>query len=575
MTQPPLLEAALGYAQRGWPVFPVVPRSKLPKIKDWPDTATTDPEQISRWWRATPSANVGIVTGGRSGLVVVDVDPGRGGQVERLLAEYPTGSIVRTGGGGFHLYYAAPDHEVRNRVTEKGLDVRGERGFVVAPPSVHKSGGVYEWQAEGELGTHLPPLATHGSARPKPPASDDEWAELWRGVERGRRHQAALQLAGHLAAKRFSETELLGALEGWNRQNRPPLGDDPDDDPEELRKIATWVIEQGHARRDRFASEVEVAAIDERPVTVSMEELLENPQVMELPRPIVPLAVWEGHVTLFSSREKAGKSTFACAAAAAVSAGGLFLGEPATQGSVLYVSVPPEGSLPLLVVVLSEFGAMPSQVHLAFRLDRLVASPFPELRAAVEATQPRLVIVDSLAAFGQRLDVESGDARRWTDVMSQFVLLVRDTETGLLLLHHARKKDNKYRDSTAIGAGVDVLLEMDWTNEPEVRAVAASGRWQVDDYAYRLVRSDGWQLRLVDGQPLGLASLDDRVLRFVEEHPGAGTGRIMKEVSGRNEEVLRELRRQEELGAVRKEVKGQAHTWYPVEQQFLELGDES
>ena len=567
-----LLEAALNYAQRGWPVFPVVPRRKLPLLKDWPDVASTDAECIGRWWKATPKANVGVVTGSRSGVVVVDVDPGRGGEVEGLLSDYPTESIVRTGGGGFHLYYAAPDHDVRNRVTEQGLDVRGERGFVVAPPSEHKSGGVYEWQQEGEPGTRLPPLATRESVRMSAPR-DDEWARIWEGVERGQRHDAAVRLAGHLAARRFPEAELLSALEVWNRQNRPPLGDDPDDN-EELLKIATWVIEEERAKRDRFASEVEVASIDERPVTVSMEELLKDPQVLEPPRPIVPLTVWEGHVTLFSSREKVGKSTFACAATAAVSTGSPFLGEPATQGTVLYVSVPPEGSLPLLVTVLSEFGAEPSQVHLALRLDRLVATPFPELRAAVEATQPRLVVVDSLAAFGQRLGVESGDARKWTDVMSQFVLLVRDTETGLLLLHHARKKDNTYRDSTAIGAGVDMLLEMDRTNEPEVRAVTASGRWQVDDYSYRLVMSDGWRLRLVEGQPLKIVSLSDRVLRFIEEHPGAGTKKIMKEVQGRNEDVLGELHIQEELGVVRKEQKGQAHLWYPVEQQSLELEDE-
>jgi hypothetical protein len=72
--------SALWYARHGWRVFPVVPRKKLPLIKGWPQLATTDLEQVARWWRQEPEANIGLACGPDSGLYVIDVD--RHGEVD-------------------------------------------------------------------------------------------------------------------------------------------------------------------------------------------------------------------------------------------------------------------------------------------------------------------------------------------------------------------------------------------------------------------------------------------------------------------------------------------------------------
>ena len=71
-----LLSAALQYAKvQGWRVFPVDPvDGKRPKIGRWQDKATTNAEQIRAWWQAWPNANIGIATGERSGIWVLDVD---------------------------------------------------------------------------------------------------------------------------------------------------------------------------------------------------------------------------------------------------------------------------------------------------------------------------------------------------------------------------------------------------------------------------------------------------------------------------------------------------------------------
>jgi hypothetical protein len=107
-------------------------------------------EQLQEWWRRWPRANVGVVTGAVSGVVVLDVDPRNGGDVSlatirQCWGALPTTPEVRTGGGGRHLWFGAPGLVVATRLVLPGLDVKGEGGVVLVPPSVHASGRRYEW----------------------------------------------------------------------------------------------------------------------------------------------------------------------------------------------------------------------------------------------------------------------------------------------------------------------------------------------------------------------------------------------------------------------------------------------
>ena len=128
------LEAALSYARRAIPVFPCEPGGKRPLTHNGFWDATTDEPRLRTWWRRRPSANVGVPTGKESGLLVLDVDPREGG------------TRSRTGGGGTHVFFRYPaGEEVRNSAgwLGPGLDVRGEGGYVVVPPSRTRS--AYEW----------------------------------------------------------------------------------------------------------------------------------------------------------------------------------------------------------------------------------------------------------------------------------------------------------------------------------------------------------------------------------------------------------------------------------------------
>jgi hypothetical protein len=144
------LDAALIYAAQGWRVHPLKPDTKTPYTK-WKNTATTDEQKIRQWWAHTPNANIGIVTGLDSVIVLdVDIKGGKRGD-ESLLALFDQhGGIdtlmAKTPSGGFHLYMLAnPNHTYSNAVDfAEGLDFRADNGYIVAPPS--QIGGVsYEW----------------------------------------------------------------------------------------------------------------------------------------------------------------------------------------------------------------------------------------------------------------------------------------------------------------------------------------------------------------------------------------------------------------------------------------------
>lgn len=149
MTVNPLLEAALQYAGRGWHVFPCKPRGKTPLVKGGFKAATVDTGQIEAWWRKWPTANVAIRTGLISDLVVIDVDGAKGlATLKALIAANETlpRTAMCTTGRGFHLYFNTYRDEGPVFCSSgDGLDVRGEGGYVIAPPSIHASGTPYAW----------------------------------------------------------------------------------------------------------------------------------------------------------------------------------------------------------------------------------------------------------------------------------------------------------------------------------------------------------------------------------------------------------------------------------------------
>jgi hypothetical protein len=134
-------QAALAHAAKGVPVFPLVPGGKEPMTPRGFYDATTDEETIRWWWGEVPSANVGIPTGAASGFFVLDVDTGYGfaslDELTRERGELPETRTQRTSGGAHYLFEVPAGEKVPNSAGRiaVGIDVRGDGGYIVAPPS--------------------------------------------------------------------------------------------------------------------------------------------------------------------------------------------------------------------------------------------------------------------------------------------------------------------------------------------------------------------------------------------------------------------------------------------------------
>jgi hypothetical protein len=247
---------ALDYLKRGWSVIPIIARDKRPAVP-WLayQTQRASPEEVKRWFARHPASNLGIVTGEISGLVVLDVDPRHGGDLSLAALLRDHGPLPQTveafsGGGGRHLYFAHPGGVVRNQVgLAAGIDLRGDGGCVVAPPSLHPSGRFYSWRrAHAPHERALAPLpgwllqaATAAATR------HGHDLEYWRtlikeGVPQGQRNNTIASLSGHLLWHGVDREVVAELMLSWNRVRcRPPLPDD-----EVLRTVQS--IARLHAR---------------------------------------------------------------------------------------------------------------------------------------------------------------------------------------------------------------------------------------------------------------------------------------------------------------------------------------
>jgi hypothetical protein len=141
--EPSLADAAIRYANLGIPVFPCVPGGKQPLTPNGFRDARSSARVVHSWWERTADANIGLPTGARTAVLVVDVDIHPGGSgfeaFERARSESLAdrwGWLVRTPSGGLHAYYPTGRQEQRSwQVPSAHVDFRGDGGYVIAPPS--------------------------------------------------------------------------------------------------------------------------------------------------------------------------------------------------------------------------------------------------------------------------------------------------------------------------------------------------------------------------------------------------------------------------------------------------------
>lgn len=252
-----LLDSALTYAARGWPVVALHtpinggcscgkatcdsvgkhPRWDAQLLPSGLKSATTDPGVIKVWWTLWPDANVGVVTG--SDIWVLDVDPQHGGDLslEGLIAQYgtlPETIEAITGGGGSHFLFTRPAVGIRNRANfAPGLDTRGDGGYIVAAPSLHQSGKHYEWRLSpddtvlADAPQWLLDLVVRQAAAPPPQSSTNGHAVLPKrtlnyivfGAQKGDRNNELYHAAQQCYAAGYTQAEADQMLRGRAKQD--------------------------------------------------------------------------------------------------------------------------------------------------------------------------------------------------------------------------------------------------------------------------------------------------------------------------------------------------------------------
>jgi hypothetical protein len=229
------LAEALKLGRFGFRVIPLRPGRKEPLIPNWPNEATTDEAKIREWWTRWPNANIGIVTGRyRDGyFIVLDFDPRNGGDWFDDVGEdiLPPTWVVHTPSGGRHYYYRTREL-LRSAKLPGGVDLKGDGGYVVAPPSIllDENGeviGEYGWQVgsapeDMEMGEATSWVYGQLSGKRAGGNGVGGYAagrvlSLWLmppPIPKGMRHNYLVSLAGALLAAGLSEREIEAVLWG-------------------------------------------------------------------------------------------------------------------------------------------------------------------------------------------------------------------------------------------------------------------------------------------------------------------------------------------------------------------------
>ena len=224
-----LLEAAIKYAtEYGWAVFPCSSTSKKPLTPHGCKDAKKNVGAIKAWWKKWPDASIGVATGTASNLIVIDEDldedKGLNGYEEVSAWERVHGALPNTvqcitGRGGYHLYFQYTCDDIKNRAgILEGVDVRGEGGYVIAPPSMHPNGTEYQWEdAPDEIA--LAPV--DGVVRKflfgddKPHAASD--FKLPDRIKSGERNETLFKLACSMQSQGLPDAAIMAAIEQTNQ----------------------------------------------------------------------------------------------------------------------------------------------------------------------------------------------------------------------------------------------------------------------------------------------------------------------------------------------------------------------
>lgn len=493
-------------AREGFFVFPLGDNDKAPRIKEWPRLATRDLAEVARWWDQWPEANVGIAPA-PSGHAVIDVDVktsnGEASLLDLVLehGDLPATMETLTPTGGRHVWLALPGScKTTAGKLGAGIDTRGRGGFVVGPGST-VAAGAYErrggapasisgaWEA---LLAGLGDEEAHREANVEGLDTPDAiaTARLYLrnlvaqgdvAVEGAGGNDRTYRLAAALSDLGLSEDAAIAvAMEIWNDACRPPW------DEEELATVFhnAYRYAQNESGSTGVGDGSDFAAL---PVSESAKEPakrrarfkpLSIDEMRSLPEPawLVPGWVPLYQTSLLYGEPGSMKSFAALDLALSVATGGLPWG------------VEGQGRPPRPVVYVAgegQYGIARQRVPAWLESRMISAAPFflvPEMPRADSAADlaelftqiehncgdalPRLVVFDTHARLMSGLDENA--AQDTAKALAFYDAVAARYSSAVLAVHHSGKGQGSARGSSALPAGVDTVLHMEYDRNARI-----------------------------------------------------------------------------------------------------------
>ena len=444
-----LKESAFTYAEKlKWLIVPNKPKSKVPTLPCWTANAYWLKESIERQWEKNPRLNIGILTGQKTGLCILDVDPEHEGDktLSDLCKRYediPLTPTSVTGTGGKHYVFRLPEGiNLRNSAGKlgKGLDIRAEGGQFIAPPSLHPNGNKYQWE-EGKSPFILSPAPLPGWIIELCTSQDDipsKCRELsdQDTILKGKRNDTLARIAGGLRDKGHNLPEITIMLLEVNHQRcKPPLSD------KEVKGIAESI--------NRYAP---THSLTERPLKDSNTNLL---SLLQSPDPEKAKEVdniggllYRGYLNFLISDPGAGKTFLTLRLACDLSRGGeIFDGFDYSEPmKVLFLAG--EGGEYLLNLRLKDtkwsfdpdyfkIVSLDNAEQQGMILCLSDAKGRENLEQLVIRFMPDVVILDTLTAFHHSKENESSEMKPVIEYLRRIAV---DYDLALLANHHARKR---------------------------------------------------------------------------------------------------------------------------------------
>jgi hypothetical protein len=526
------LEAALGYAARGWRVLPIHSvrngqctcatgdcpgPGKHPRTEHGVKDATLEQNQISAWWANWPDANVAIATGPESGIFVIDVDAANDGfeslnRYEEDDDGCPLGGTLTavTGGGGQHIFFEHPRDglPLKSRTGWlPGIDVHADGGYVVVAPSVHKSGQHYAWFDATTPVATAPWSAGLSNAHHREFTLVDDLRRTQTGV--------LLQPGEELPG---SHPRLVTAAE---RRSRPPM---------------TWTVDQIMSKWG-VGQLFGATYVGKTFVTIDLALRVCNADVEGVKD-------WFAHPIL-------------------------------RGGPVVYILM--EGSYDFQDRVQAWLNAHPGTSDEALytveedAIDLRDPASLALLSAAISSTEvdPVVVVVDTQSLATPGTDENSNT--EMNQVFSNLKRFAKDHNCFVLLVHHTGHDQTRARGASAQKAALDLEIEV---GDGRLQAKKVKAGKPSAQYAFRITEAglsayvDGSQWpALVQWQAereTRDAEFRHKIEEVLAEESGLTDGALRKRVGGGSQTVTQALRRLAEEGRIVDDGgggRGRRHSW--------------